>query len=111
MIIFTYVCIQSNLISVMDTASLEKAAYILKTIAHPARLAIIDVLTRNEQMQVNELCKTLQLEQSVVSHHLINMKIKGLLKATKSGNCVYYSLREPNLTQIINCVNNCNCTM
>jgi len=95
----------------MNQESLEKAAYILKTIAHPARLAIIDVLNKNEKMQVNEICKTLSLEQSIVSHHLINMRIKGLLKATKSGNCVYYSLKEQNLHQIITCVSNCNCSM
>lgn len=95
----------------MNTESLEKAAYILKTIAHPTRLAIIDALNQNQQMQVNEICRALNLEQSIVSHHLINMKIKGLLKATKSGNCVYYSLREQNLHQIIACVSNCNCSM
>ena len=95
----------------MDSETLEKAAYILKTIAHPTRLAIIDVLNQHQELQVNEICRALNLEQSVVSHHLINMKIKGLLKATKSGNCVLYSLREQNLLQIINCVSDCNCVM
>lgn len=95
----------------MNVETLEKAAFILKTIAHPTRLAIIDTLNKNGQMQVNEVCKALNLEQSIVSHHLINMKVKGLLKATKSGNCVLYSLKEQNLLQIITCVSNCNCTM
>ena len=95
----------------MNSETLEKAAFILKTIAHPTRLAIIDVLNKNQQMQVNEICKVLNMEQSIVSHHLINMKIKGLLKATKSGNCVIYSLKEQNLLQIITCVSNCNCSM
>jgi DNA-binding transcriptional ArsR family regulator len=89
----------------------EKAAYILKTIAHPTRLAIIDLLNQNESLAVNEFCKQLALEQSVVSHHLINMKVKGLLKATKNGNQVLYSLKEANLLQIIDCVNHCNCNM
>jgi ArsR family transcriptional regulator len=99
------------IISLIMNDKFEKAAYILKTIAHPTRLAIIDILYQHEQLPVNEFCKLLELEQSVVSHHLINMRVKGLLKATKSGNQVLYSLKEQNLLQIISCVNNCDCNM
>jgi ArsR family transcriptional regulator len=91
--------------------NLEKAAFILKTIAHPTRLAIIDLLDKYHQLPVNEVCKYLGTEQSVISHHLINMRTRGLLKASKSGNSVLYSLKEQSLTQIMNCVNNCNCNM
>ncbi len=95
----------------MEDRNLEKAAFILRTIAHPVRLAIIDELTKNNQVAVTEICKLLNMEQSVVSHHLINMKLKGLLKSQKAGQQVLYSLKEHNLIQVINCVNNCNCTM
>ena len=95
----------------MEAQYLEKAAFILKTIAHPTRLAIIDILNKHEQLPVNEVCRLLKGEQSVISHHLINMKLKGLLKASKSGNQVYYTLKEPKLLQIIDCVKNCNCYM
>ena len=93
----------------MNTKTLEKSAFILKSIAHPTRLAIIQTLHKNEQLPVNEICKLLNIEQSIISHHLINMKEKGLLKATKSGNNVFYSLKEQQLTQIITCVTSCNC--
>lgn len=108
--IFTYVCIN---IFYMETKvqNLEKAAFILKTIAHPTRLAIIDLLDEHQQLPVNEVCRLLDTEQSVISHHLINMRTRGLLKASKSGNSVLYSLKEQNLTKIMNCVNNCNCNM
>ncbi|MDP4207984.1 MAG: metalloregulator ArsR/SmtB family transcription factor [Bacteroidota bacterium] len=95
----------------MQAETLEKAAFILKTIAHPTRLAIIDVLHKHGQLPVNDVCRLLNAEQSIISHHLINMKIKGLLTATKSGNQVYYSLKELKLLQIIDCVTNCNCNM
>lgn len=95
----------------MENNNLEKAAYILKTIAHPVRLAIIDELRNNNQVAVTDMCKTLNIEQSIVSHHLINMKLRGLLKSTKSGQQVLYSLKERNLVQVIQCVNNCNCNM
>lgn len=91
--------------------TLEKAAFILKTIAHPTRLAIIDLLNQHKELPVNEVCRLLEAEQSIISHHLINMKTRGLLKATKAGNSVLYSLKELNLTQIMNCVNKCNCNL
>lgn len=103
----------STFIFKMDTSSgnLEKAAFILKTIAHPTRLAIIDLLKQHGQLPVNEFCKILGTEQSVISHHLINMRTRGLLKANKVGSSVLYSLKETNLMQIMNCVKNCNCNM
>lgn len=95
----------------MKEYDLEKAAYILRTIAHPVRLAIIEELRNNTQVTVSGICKTLNIEQSVISHHLINMKLKGLLKSIKSGQQVLYSLKERNLIQVIQCVNSCNCNM
>ena len=64
---------------------LEKAAFILKTVAHPTRLAIVDLLSQNEKLSVNEICEVLDCEQSLLSHHLINMKLKGILRSEKDG--------------------------
>jgi ArsR family transcriptional regulator len=90
---------------------LEKAAYILKTIGHPTRLAIIELLATNKEMSVGEIYEDLDIEQSVVSHHLLNMKLKGLLSSKKEGTNIYYSLKEKNLVEIISCVEKCNCNM
>jgi DNA-binding transcriptional ArsR family regulator len=113
MIICSYICadminsIQRNLTS----EKLEKAAYILKTIAHPLRLAIINLLDIHEQMSVNQICETLNCEQSLLSHHLTNMRIKGLLKADRQGVQVFYSLKEKDLVKLLDCMENCNCNM
>ena len=53
---------------------LEKAAFILKSIAHPTRLAIIKALSERGLMAVSEISETLGLEQSLTSHHLNIMK-------------------------------------
>ncbi|HTN19902.1 MAG TPA: metalloregulator ArsR/SmtB family transcription factor [Pelobium sp.] len=90
---------------------LEKAAFILKTVAHPLRLSIIELLGVNDRMSVNDICKVLSSEQSLLSHHLSNMKIKGLLKAEKEGIQVFYSLKERDLIKLLDCVENCNCNM
>ncbi|WP_234461952.1 ArsR/SmtB family transcription factor [Pedobacter segetis] len=90
---------------------LEKAAYILKTVAHPIRLGIINLLDAHEQLSVNQIGEYLKCEQSLLSHHLTNMKIKGLLKADKQGVQVFYSLREKDLIKLLDCMENCNCNM
>lgn len=95
----------------MDKQKLEKAAYILKTIAHPTRLAIISILNEHEALTVSEIVKLTGCEQSLMSHHLINLKTKGLLSARRDGTNIFYSLKEKNLTQVVGCINNCNIYM
>ena len=95
----------------LEKDKLEKAAYILKTIAHPTRLAVVSLLEGNSRLSVNEICELLSCEQSLLSHHLTNMRLKGLLKAEKEGLNVFYSLREKNLSSIIDCIEKCDCTM
>jgi len=95
----------------LEKEKLEKAAYILKAIGHPVRLAVVSILNENERLSVKEMCEELACEQSLLSHHLTNMRIKGLLKAEKEGQNVYYSLREKNLAGIIDCIAKCDCNM
>ena len=93
----------------MDLEKFEKAAFILKTVAHPMRLAIVELLTENEKLSVNEICLKLQSEQSLVSHHLINMKLKGILQSSRDGQFINYSLRLKEINNLLDCIENCTC--
>ncbi len=95
----------------LEKEKLEKAAYILKTVGHPIRLAVVSILSEKDKLSVSELGEALACEQSLLSHHLTNMRIKGLLSADKEGQNVYYSLREKNLAGIIDCIAKCDCNM
>jgi ArsR family transcriptional regulator len=95
----------------IEKEKFEKAAYILKAVAHPTRLAIIQLLDYQEKLTVNEICETLECEQSLISHHLINMKLRGILKSSKDGLNVYYSLKEYEVTKILSCIENCDFNM
>lgn len=96
---------------IINKEKFEKAAYILKAVAHPTRLAIIQLLDAQENLMVNEICETLKCEQSLISHHLINMKLRGILKSHKDGLNVYYSLKEREITNLLICIENCSCNM
>lgn len=95
----------------INKEKLERAAYILKTVAHPTRLAILQILDTAEGLTVNDICEALDCEQSLISHHLINMKLRGILKSQKNGLNMYYSLKEREILNILTCIENCECNM
>lgn len=98
----------SEIKSVLTPDKLEKAAFILKTIAHPTRIAIIDLLRSKERLSVNEICEGLGgLDQSLISHHLSNMKLKKVLDSKREGRNIYYSLRLKEVLNVLHCIENC----
>jgi len=73
--------------------SAERARLILKALAEPIRLQLIEVLGSGERC-VCELTSELGMAQSKLSFHLKVLKEAGLLNAREDGRWVYYSL-EP----------------
>lgn len=94
----------------IDKVKLEQAAYVFKAVAHPVRLAVINLLDENGRMTVNELCAKTNCEQSLLSHHLATMKQKGLLSSERQGQNIFYSLKESHLTQMMGCLDKCALT-
>jgi DNA-binding transcriptional ArsR family regulator len=87
---------------------LEKAAFILKTIAHPSRLAIVNILARHEWQAVSEITEKLNLEQSLTSHHLNTMKTKGILESKREGKSIKYKLKLTEVMQVLTCIEHCD---
>lgn len=96
------------MVAVIDIEKLDKVAFVLKTIAHPLRIGIVELLTNNDKLSVNEICGMLGSEQSLISHHLSNMKLKGILSSTRDGKNIYYSLKLKEVTKVIDCIEDCN---
>ena len=95
----------------MEAEKLERIAYILKTVAHPLRLGIVNLLEQHEHLSVSEICESLGSEQSLTSHHLQNMRLKGILSVKRQGRSMLYSLKERDVSLIIKCLENCQCNM
>jgi len=93
---------------VLDITKLEMAASKLRAIAHPMRIAIIDLLNENGKMSVTEIYSALDIEQASASHHLNILKNKGILVSKREGKKIFYSLKSVTLTEIIDCINRCN---
>jgi len=91
----------------LDIEKLELAASKLRAIAHPMRIAIIDLLNEHE-LSVTEIYNRLNIEQASASHHLNILKSKGVLNSKRNGKKIFYSLKNQTLIEIIDCIYRCN---
>jgi DNA-binding transcriptional ArsR family regulator len=90
----------------VDWEKVEKAAQVLKTVAHPLRLKIVDLLERGE-MTVGEIQNALGISQSLTSQQLSLMKSRGVLKSQRVGKLMYYSVDQPEVIQVLHCLRKC----
>ena len=80
----------------------EKQAGIVKAIAHPLRIAVLDFLKDGEQC-VFDIAQHLGSERSNVSRHLSVMISAGVLEHRKEGLKVIYKLKTPCIVQFLSC--------
>ena len=84
----------------------EKQAEIVKAIAHPYRIAIVDFLKDGEQC-VCDIAEHIGAERSNVSRHLSVMVSAGVLAYRKDGLKVIYFLKRPCILGFFDCITNC----
>ncbi len=77
-------------------------AEILKALAHPVRVLIVDKLRSGEQC-VCELNRLARINQSNMSRHLAVLKKVGILSSRRSGMKVYYRLQTPCILRAFDC--------
>ena len=88
-----------------DRDGLAHAAACLRTLAHPIRLRIVELLLTGEYT-VGELAEACEAQHHVISAHLGLMHDRGLLARERRGRRIYYSVTMPALTGIIDCMHN-----
>ena len=89
----------------MDKKAAEHTAEILKTIAHPVRLQIVELLQTRE-MCVGDIVEALTSKQAITSRQLNMMKDKGVLSCRHEGTRVYYHIENKNVIKLLHCFNN-----
>ncbi len=88
----------------IDADTCEAAAHILKAVAHPARLAVIDLLAQNGRMHCSQIMGILGIEQTLLSHHMATLFDRGILDRDKEGKFIYYRLADPRAAKVIDCI-------
>lgn len=81
----------------------QRQARILKALAHPTRLFIVDELSRGERC-VCELTDMIGVEMPTVSRHLSQLRQAGLVEDEKRGAKIFYRLRVPCALNFFQCV-------
>ncbi len=91
----------------IDARAIHQAARMLRCIAHPVRLQIIDLLANRGELNVTSIHRALGLEQAVASQHLNLMRDKGILAARRDGVNVYYRIHDQRVTRVLGCIREC----
>ncbi|MBX3427462.1 MAG: helix-turn-helix transcriptional regulator [Pirellulales bacterium] len=87
-----------------EKAKYETRAKVLKALAHPARLKLIDVLAEHDQVCVCDLTSVIGTDMSTVSRHLSQLKNAGIVDSEKRGQMVFYRLRVKCLKSLFGCI-------
>lgn len=93
----------------ISAEKIESAANMMKAIAHPMRLAILGHLSDGEELTVTKIHELVNIEQSTASHHLGILKDKGILVSRREGKNTWYTIRNKNLKNLLECINVCAC--
>jgi len=86
-----------------EQADFKARADIIKALAHPTRLWIVDKLADGEHC-VCEFYNRLDIDFSTISKHLAVLRRAGIIESEKRGKQVYYTLRVPCILKFIGCV-------
>ena len=87
-----------------ERAKYETRAKVLKALAHPARLKLVDILAEHDEVCVCELTEAIGMDMSTVSRHLTQLKSVGIVESDKRGQMVFYRLRVKCLRSLFGCI-------
>lgn len=83
---------------------LERVARVLKMLAHPHRLKIVEALDRGGALPVYELMEKVGLAQAPMSQHLNLMRRSGLVEAQRRGREIWYDIADRRCLGVLNCI-------
>ena len=92
-------------IELLGMEALDQAAGCLRTVAHPHRLRMLQLLLQGDYT-VGELAESCNIPPSSCSEHLGKMRDRGLLTNRRKGRQIYYAVAEPGLAHIMQCIEN-----
>lgn len=82
---------------------LQEAAECLRTLAHPIRLRMVQLMLHGE-LTVGQIAEACQIPSHMASEHLRMMQHCGFLSRRQDGRRIYYQVVEPAVEQLIGCI-------
>ncbi|EMK2596309.1 MULTISPECIES: ArsR/SmtB family transcription factor [Bacillus cereus group] len=84
----------------VENTILEEDVELLKLMAHPMRLKLINELSKHKTLNVTQMTEILNIPQSTVSQHLSKMRGK-VLRGNRQGLEIYYSIENQKAEEIM----------
>lgn len=76
----------------INIEKLHLASEIVRALAHPLRLRILEFINSKERVNVNKIYNALNIEQSITSQHLRILRLAEIVYAQRDGKFIYYSI-------------------
>lgn len=91
------------------TFNSDKLAYsceLMRALAHPLRLKILEFIDTHGTINVNKIYNTLKIEQSITSQHLRILRLAGVVNAKREGKFMHYNINYHIVERANKAVNN-----
>jgi ArsR family transcriptional regulator len=88
----------------INTERLQVSSELLRAVAHPLRMKILEFIDRNEEINVNKIYNTLKLEQSITSQHLRILRQADLVRTHRDGKYIHYRINYDKLGSAIGAI-------
>ena len=89
--------------TVLDVNFVKDVSKVIKCLGHPDRLRIVELL-QSPPMKVKDIQAMVGLTQAVTSQHLRQMYHLGILRSTREGQNVIYSMGSPLVLRMLHCL-------
>ena len=88
----------------IDNDQLQVSTDILRALAHPLRMKILEFIDKNKTINVNKIYNTLKIEQSITSQHLKILRASGLVHTHREGKFIHYTIDYPKLVVAVKAI-------
>ena len=85
----------------MQNSMRQFKAGVFQALAHPTRVAVVELLAEEGEVSVTRICEHLRIEQANASQHLAVLRSRQIVVGRKDANQVFYSLRDPILGKVL----------
>ena len=90
----------------IDGGILHASSEILRALAHPLRMQILEFIDEHDSINVNKIYNTLKLEQSITSQHLRILRKADIVTTSREGKFIHYSVNYGKIAHVVNSINN-----
>ena len=85
----------------INNEKLQVSSEILRALAHPLRMRILDFIDKHKTINVNKIYNTLKLEQSITSQHLRILRMAGIVMTKREGKFIHYSIDYSKIANVL----------